>query len=115
MPRVKRGTTHVAKRKRVLSKTKGYKWGRKKIGRLAKTAAKKAGAQALSDRRKKKRVNRSLWLIKINAACRENGLSYSKFIKLLKDNQIEIDRKVLAEMAAKQPKAFKQVVEQIKK
>lgn len=115
MPRVKRGTSHAARRKRLLSKTKGYRWGRKNTIRAAKTAVNKAGAHALSDRRKKKRDARSLWTIRINAACRANGLSYSRFIKLLKDNKVEADRKVLSELAAKQPKAFANILEQIKK
>jgi len=115
MPRVKRGTSHTKKRKRLLKQTKGYKWGRKNTIRAAKTAVKKAGAHAFADRRKKKRVNRSLWLIKINAACRENDLTYSKFINLLKVNKIETDRKVLAELAVKVPKAFSKIISEVKK
>ena len=115
MPRVKRGKTHVARRKRLLELTKGYRWGRKKNIRVAKTAVNKAGTHALRDRRKKKRVNRSLWLIRINAACRQHDLTYSKFVKLLKDNKIEVDRKVLAQIAAEQPKVFSGIVKQVKK
>ncbi|NUM25688.1 MAG: 50S ribosomal protein L20 [Candidatus Buchananbacteria bacterium] len=115
MPRVKRGTSHAARRKRLLKKTKGYRWSRRNTIRAAKTAVNKAGTHALRDRRKKKRDNRSTWTIRINAACRANGLTYSKFIKLLKDNKIEADRKALSQLAEKQPKAFAKIVEQIKK
>ncbi|MFA6214978.1 MAG: 50S ribosomal protein L20 [Patescibacteria group bacterium] len=115
MPRVKRGKAHVARRKRLLAKTKGYRWSRKSSIKAAKTAIRKAGVHAYTDRKKKKRVNRALWQIQINAASRSNGLSYSKFINLLKVNKIELDRKVLAELAGKNPKAFAVMVGQIKK
>lgn len=115
MPRVKRGKTHVQKRKRLLKQTKGYRWGRKNVIRLAKTAINKAGVHAYTDRRKKKRVNRGLWQIQINAACRQNGLTYSKFINRLKKNKIELDRKILSQLANKSPKAFAAIVAQVKK
>lgn len=115
MPRVKRGKTHVAKRKRLLKKVKGYRWGRRNTMRGAKTAVLKAGVHAYRDRKKKKRVNRGLWQIQINAACREQGLTYSKFINLLKTNKIELDRKVLAQLAQDQPKVFAKIVSQVKK
>ena len=115
MPRVKRGKTHLARRKRLLKKTKGYKWGRKKTIRLGKTATKKAGAHAYVGRKKKKQVNRGLWQIQINAACRQSGINYSQFIYLLKKNKIELDRKVLAELASKQPEVFAAVVAEVKK
>lgn len=115
MPRVKRGTTHVKRRKNLLSKAKGYKWGRKKLVKAASTAVTKAGAHAYKSRKVKKRVNRRLWQIQINAACRANDLSYSKFIDLLKKNKIEADRKVLAQLAKKAPKAFDKLVADIKK
>ena len=99
MSRVKRGTSHIKKRKNLLADVKGYKWGRKKLIKLAKTARTLAGAHSYTDRRKKKRDMRALWQIRINAFVREYGLSYSKFIGLLKANNIEIDRKVLSEMA----------------
>ncbi len=114
MPRVKRGKTHLRKRKRLYQQAKGYKWGRKKTIRLAKTAVIKAGVYAYRDRRNKKRFNRGLWQITINAAVRPQGLSYSKFINLLKKNKIELDRKVLAELAIKQPKVFEAIVKEIK-
>jgi len=112
--RVKRGTAHVKRRRAILKKTKGYKWGRKNKIKLAKTAATKAGAHAYRDRRVKKRTNRSLWQIKINAAARQHGLSYSKFIKALKDKKVELDRKVLSDLAANQPKVFEAIVKLVK-
>lgn len=115
MPRVKRGTTHTKKRRKLLKKVKGYKWGRKKLIRLAKTAATKAGAHAYIDRKKKKRVNRGLWHIKINAFVREHGLSYSKFINCLKKNNIELDRKILADLAVNNKKIMARIVEEEKK
>jgi len=115
MPRVKRGTTHVKSRKKLLKKVKGYKWGRKNLIRLAKTASTKAGAHAFMDRRKKKRTNRSLWNIKIGAFVRELGLSYSRFINMLKLAKIEIDRKILADLAENNKKVLAKIVEEIKK
>lgn len=115
MSRVKRGTTHVKKRRKLLQKVKGFKWGRKKLIRLAKTAATKAGAHAYVGRKKKKRVNRGLWQIKINSFVREYDLSYSKFINALKKNNIELDRKILADFAVNNKKIFAKIIEQIKK
>lgn len=115
MPRVKRGTTHTKKRKKLLKKVKGFKWGRKKLIRLAKTASIKAGAHAFVDRRKKKRVMRGLWQIKINAFVREHGLSYSRFIDLLKKNKIEIDRKILADLAVNNKKVLLEIIKKVKK
>jgi len=115
MPRVKRGTTHVAKRKRLMSAAKGFRWGRKNLIKQAKIAVVKAGVHAYTGRKKKKRVNRSLWQIKINAAVREHGLTYSRFINLLKTNKIDLDRKVLAEIAAKYPEVFAALVKQLQK
>ena len=113
MPRIKRGTTHAQKRKKVLSKTKGFKWGRKNLIKLAKTAATKAGAHAYNDRKKKKRTFRGLWQIKINAGVRKQGLNYSTFIKQLKDNKIEIDRKILADLAENNTAIFDKIVEKV--
>ena len=96
MPRVKRGTSHVKKRRKLHKATKGYKWGRKNLIKVAKTARTKAGAHSYVDRQKKKRTMRALWLIKINAFVRQYEMSYSKFIAGLKANNIEVDRKVLA-------------------
>ena len=97
-----------------MEKTKGYKWGGKNLIRRAKEATKKAGANSLRDRRFKKRVMRGLWHTQLNAAVREFGLSYSKFINLLKINKIELDRKILSEIAQKNPEIFKKIIEKIK-
>lgn len=113
MPRVKRGPTHLKKRKRLLAQVKGYKWGRKNLIKLAKTAVIKAGAHAYQDRRTKKRVARQLWQIKINAKVRESGLTYSKFINALQKNQIGLDRKILADLAEKEPKVFEKIVKSV--
>jgi large subunit ribosomal protein L20 len=115
MPRVKRGMTHVKKRRKLLKAVKGYKWGRKKLVKLAKTARTKAGAHAFVDRRKKKRVMRGLWMIKINAFVRQYDLSYSRFINLLKVNKIEVDRKILAELAVSNKEALEALINKIKK
>ena len=114
MSRVKRGTTHVKKRRKVLKQAKGYKWGRKSHIKLAKTAVTKAGAHSYRDRRNKKRTRRALWQTKINAAVRQYDLSYSKFINLLKEKKIEIDRKVLADLAENEPKTFEAIVNTVK-
>lgn len=113
MPRVKRGTMHVKKRRKLLKQVKGYKWGRKKLIKLAKTAQTKAGAHAFRDRRKKKRTNRALWQIKINAFVREQGFSYSKFIDALKKNNIELDRKVLADLSVNNKKVLIKIMEEV--
>jgi len=115
MPRVKRGKAHVAKRKNILSRAKGFKWGRKKLITLAKTAITKAGVHAYTGRKLKKRTNRALWQIKIGAAVKQYDLNYSKFINLLKKDKIELDRKVLSELAAKQAKVFQTIVQELKK
>lgn len=115
MPRVKRGTTHVKRRRNLLSKAKGFKWGRKNLIKKAKEAVVKAGAHSYVDRRKKKRVNRGLWQIKIGSFVREQGLSYSRFINLLKVNKIEIDRKVLADLAVNNKKVLTGIVNEVKK
>ncbi len=114
MPRVKRGTTASKRRKNVLKDAKGFRWGRKSKFRLAKQALQKAGAYAYRDRKVKKRTFRQLWNIRISAGCRPLGISYSKFIAGLKKNQIEIDRKVLAQLAQQQPETFAQIVEKAK-
>lgn len=111
MPRVKRGTQHVKRRKNLLKRVKGYKWGRKSKIRLARPAMLKAGVYAFRDRRAKKRTFRNLWTLKINAAVREMGLSYSRFMDMLKKANIVIDRKILAQLAEKNPAIFAKVVE----
>jgi len=115
MPRVKRGMSHVKKRKKLLKDVKGYKWGRKNLIRLAKTARTKAGAHAFVDRRKKKRVMRGLWQIKINAFVREQGLSYSRFIDVLKKNNVDVDRKILADLAVNNKETLVSLISQLKK
>ena len=115
MPRVKRGTTHIKRRHNLLAKTKGFMWGRKSKIKLAKTAAVKAGKHAYSGRKLKKRDNRALFQLRIGAAARENGVSYSKFIDLLKKASVGLDRKVLSEIAAKYPTSFKKIVATVSK
>jgi len=115
MPRVKRGMGHVKRRRNLLKATKGYRHGRKKLVKRAKVAVLKAGTYAYRDRRAKKRVNRRLWQIKLNAALRPMELSYSKFIDMLKKSQVELDRKVLADMAEHNPEVFAKLVAKLKK
>lgn len=114
MPRVKRAKIHVKKRRNLLKRVKGYRWGRKNLIKQAKVAAKKAGVYAYRDRRKKKTEFRQLWQIRINAACRENGTTYSKFIYQLKKANIKLDRKILALLAEKYPETFAEIVENVK-
>jgi len=112
--RIKRGTVRAKKRKRLLAHAKGYRWRRSNVYRLAKEAVHHAWANSYVGRKQKKRNFRRLWNIQINAACREQGLSYSKFIYGLKQNNIELDRKVLSELARENPRAFKELVGKIK-
>ena len=114
MVRVKRGVTANKRRKNVLKHTKGFRWGRKSKYRQAKDALLHAFVYSYRDRRNKKRDMRSLWQVKINAACKKNDISYSKFIHSLKENKIELDRKVLADMAENNSEIFKKVVEKVK-
>ncbi len=115
MSRVKRGKQKNKKRKKVLKETKGYRWHRKNKKKAAKEAWMKAKSYAFRDRKTKKRDFRKLWNTKINAAARENGLTYSKLIHLLRENEVELDRKVLAGLAENNPKAFSAVVKKVKK
>lgn len=114
MVRVKRGTTSHKKKKRVLKQTKGFMWGRKSKYRLAKDALFHAWTHAYYDRKKKKRNFRSLWQIQIGAACKKQGVSYSKFINALKKSKIELNRKMLSELAKNHPKIFDKVLEKAK-
>ena len=114
MPRVKRGVTAHARHKKVLKKAKGYQGARSRVFRVAKQAVTKAGQYAYRDRRQRKRQFRALWIVRINAGAREFGLSYSRFMDGLKRANIEIDRKVLAELAVSDRQAFGQLVEQAK-
>ena len=114
MIRVKRGKIAHKRRKHLLKYAKGFRWGRKKKYRLAKVALMKAWRYAYRDRRAKKREFRMLWQSQINAACRSLGLSYSKFISGLKKNKIELDRKILAQLAKEHPQIFGKIVERVK-
>lgn len=114
MARVKRGKTHLKRRKAILKQAKGYMWGRKNLIKLAKTAITKAGAYAYRDRRNKKRNFRQLWNIKINAGLFNSEMSYSRFIGALNKKNIKLNRKVLAEMAEHNPQVFEKVVEAAK-
>ena len=114
MARVKRGKNVHKKRRRLFKKVKGFRWGRKSRYRLAKDALRHAQARAYQGRKGKKRNFRALWQTQINAACRQHGLSYSKFIYGLKKNKIELNRKVLAELAKNYPKVFEKIVKKIK-
>lgn len=106
---------HAKKRRNLLKAAKGYKWGRKAKVRLARVAVLKAGVNAYRDRRLKKRDNRQLQQIRINAAVRALDLSYSRFIHALKEAGVALDRKVLAEIAMKYPEVFKGIVAAVKK
>jgi large subunit ribosomal protein L20 len=114
MPRVKRGVTAGARHKKILDKAKGYRGFRSSIIRVAKQAVTKAGQYAYRDRRQRKRQFRALWIARINAAAREHGLSYSRMIDGLNKAGIEIDRKVLADLAVHEKAGFAALVEQAK-
>lgn len=114
MARVKRGVTARARHKKVLKKAKGYYGARSRVYRVAKQAVIKAGQYAYRDRRQRKRQFRQLWIVRINAGARLNGLSYSLFMNGLKKAQIEIDRKVLADLAMNEQATFSQLVEKAK-
>lgn len=109
MPRVKRGIQHTKRRRNILARTKGMKWNRKSKVRLARVAALKAGAYAYRDRRAKKRTMRRLAQIRINAAAREHGISYSRLMDALKKKDIALDRKVLSQIAQDYPKVFEKL------
>lgn len=115
MTRVKRGTAAHKRRKKIIDQAKGFKWGRKSKYRLAKDALKHAWTYAYRDRKTKKRNFRRLWNIKINAASRQSGVTYSQFINRLKKANIEIDRKILAQLAEKQPEIFEEILKQASK
>lgn len=114
MPRVKRGVTARARHKKVIALAKGYRGRRKNVYRVAKQAVMKAGQYAYRDRRQRKRQFRQLWITRINAGARQNGLSYSKFMNGLKRAAISLDRKVLADLAVFDKAAFAQLVEKAK-
>lgn len=115
MTRIKRSVAKRKRKKRIINQAKGYKWSRKSKYRAAKEALMHAWSNAYKDRRRKKRDFRRLWQIRINAACRQEGISYSKFINQLKKNKIELNRKVLAGLAKDHPKIFKYIVSEVRR
>lgn len=114
MPRVKRGVTAHRRHKKVLKQARGYYGARSRVFRVAKQAVTKAGQYAYRDRKQRKRYFRSLWIQRINAAARESGLSYSRLIAGLKRENIEIDRRVLADLAVHEKEAFAALAERAK-
>ncbi|EPJ48672.1 MAG: 50S ribosomal protein L20 [Osedax symbiont Rs1] len=114
MARVKRGVQARRRHKKVLKQAKGYYGARSRVFRVAKQAVIKAGQYAYRDRRQRKRQFRALWIARINAAARINGMSYSRFIAGLKKASIEIDRKILADLAVREKSAFTAVIEKAK-
>jgi large subunit ribosomal protein L20 len=114
MARVKRGVTAHARHKKVLAKSKGYRGRNNNVFTVALEKVEKAGQYAYRDRRTKKRNFRALWIQRINAGVREHGLTYSQFMHGLKEAGIELDRKVLADLAAREPAAFGNVVDKAK-
>ena len=114
MPRVKRGVTARASHKKVLKQAKGYRGARSRVFRVAKQAVTKAGQYAYRDRKAKKRVFRRLWIARINAGAREQGITYSRLMEGLKKAEIEIDRKMLADLAIADTAAFTAIVDKAK-
>lgn len=114
MTRVKRGMSASKRRKNLLEDAKGYRWKRSSLYRTAKQAVIKAGVYAFRDRRAKKRSMRRLWITRLNTAVRELGMKYSLLIKTMADKKIEIDRKVLSQMAMENPTVFAKFVEKVK-
>jgi len=114
MPRVKRGTIANKKRAKTLKLTKGFRWGRKSKERAAKEALLHSLSRQFRGRKEKKRTMRTLWNVKVNAATRVEGMSYSRFIDALKKKNIMLDRKILADLAEHEPKVFKKVMEAVK-
>ena len=114
MPRAKGGSKTRQRRKKILKKAKGYVGGRRKLYRTAAETVLRAGAFAYSGRKQKKRLARSLWIVRINAACRQAGISYSVFMAALKKAGVMLDRKVLAEIAVTDPAGFSKLAETAK-
>ena len=114
MPRVKRGVQAHARHKKVIDQAKGYQGRRKNVYRVAKQAVTKAGQYAYRDRRQRKRQFRALWIMRINAAARTQGLSYNQFMHGCKKANIELDRKVLADIAVRDPGAFAEIADRAK-
>ena len=114
MPRVKRGVTAHARHKKIIAQAKGYRGRRKNVFRVAKQAVIRAGQMGYRDRRQRKRQFRALWIVRINAAARENGLSYSRLVNGLGKAGVEVDRKLLADLAVFDKVAFTRLAEQAK-
>ena len=114
MPRVKRGTKRRAKRKKILERASGYFLTKSKLYRAAKESVERGLKFAYSGRKQKKRQYRSIWIVRIGAAARQNGLSYSQFINGLKKSGVELDRKILADLAANDPSGFSTLATQAK-
>jgi len=115
MPRVKRGVTSRQRHKKVLKLAKGFRTSRRTNIKLAREAVMKAGQYAYRDRRNRKRVMRRLWIVRLNAAVRELGLKYSELINKMTKGKVGIDRKVLSEIAIREPETFKAIIEEINK
>jgi len=111
--RVKTGTTRRRRHKKVLAQAKGYRMSKHRLFRAAHEAALHAGEYAYAGRKRRKREMRKLWIVRLNAAVREHGLSYSRFIKLLGEAQITLNRKILAHLAVKEPQVFAQIINQL--
>ncbi|MBT3356318.1 50S ribosomal protein L20 [bacterium] len=114
MSRITRGVTASKRRNKVLKAAKGFKWRRSSTYKAAKQALMKAGKYAYRDRKNKKRTFRRLWILRLNNALRELGLKYSTFIKDMSEKKIELDRKVLSQMAVENPETFKKFIEKVK-
>ncbi len=115
MPRAKNNVAAKRRHKKILKMAKGYRLGRGNLYKTAKDQVEKSLSYAYRDRRQKKRNFRSLWITRINAACRLNGISYSKFMHALQEKNIELNRKALAHLVMHEPKAFEQLVQQVTK
>lgn len=115
MARVKRGKNHLKKRNALMKRVKGFRGGLSKLNKAAKTADTRAGMHAHRDRRVKKRQFRNLWQVRINAAARQAGISYSKLMGALKEKEVGLNRKVLSEIAAQEPAVFTEVVKFVQK
>jgi large subunit ribosomal protein L20 len=113
MPRASIGQTSPTKKKKIFKATKGFRWGRKSKFRLAKDAYRHAQVHAYTDRRRKKRDFRQLWQLRINAAARQNGITYSRLIDGLNKAEIKINRKMLSQLAQERPESFTEIVKKI--
>jgi large subunit ribosomal protein L20 len=114
MPRIKRGVQVRKRHKNLFARTKGFLHGRKNLVKLARQASLRAMHNAFRDRRVKKRVFRSLWIVRLNAALRPLDITYSRFIPMLKQSKLGLNRKVLSELAVQDPKAFEEVIAKVK-